>query len=310
MSESRNKSIYLYLQLTLVFSTVFWSLTVWSGHLTMGFGLAIPAIMWCPGLAALMTCSLLRRDFSGLAWHWPEKKYFIAAYFLPLIYTSLAYGTIWATQLGGFNLEFASVVAQSFGLQRFPAWAAVALYVIFMGTSGMIQNISMALGEEIGWRGFLVPELAKQMCFTKVSIVSGIAWACWHVPLLLVGDYGPGTNRWYALGCSSVTVLSVGCILAWLRLKSHSLWPGALLHASHNLFVAGIFDNLTRNTGSTLWYTTEFGAALAITTTIAALYFWRRRAEVQESRPQQVSAEGPSLTASRDRWRSIGSASH
>lgn len=78
-------------------------------------------------------------------------------------------------------------------------------------------------------------------------------------------------------------------IFAWLTLKSGSLWPAALLHASHNLFIQGIFDNLMRDTGQTLWYTTEFGAALAVTSVVFAVYFWTRRAEVQ-----QVGTENPS----------------
>jgi len=39
---------------------------------------------------------------------------------------------------------------------------------------------------------------------------------------------------------------------------------------------------MMRDTGRTLWYTTEFGAALAITTAGFALYFWTRRAEVEQ----------------------------
>src|ERR1700751_4759596 len=116
-----------------------------------------------------------------------------------------------------------------------------------MATGGVIQNLSMKIGEEIGWRGFLVQELIKQMSFTKASLLSGFIWAAWHSPLLLFADYNAGTNRWYALGCSSLTVLSISIMLAWLRLKSESVWPPALLHASHNLFVPGVFDNLTRN---------------------------------------------------------------
>ena len=64
-----------------------------------------------------------------------------------------------------------------------------------------------------------------------------------------------------------------GFVLAWLRLKSDSLWPAALLHASHNVFVPCVFDNLIRNTGSTFWYTTQFGAGLAITSAMFAIYF-------------------------------------
>jgi CAAX protease family protein len=148
----------------------------------------------------------------------------------------------------------------------------------------MIRGLSTALGEEIGWRGFLVPELAKQMSYTKLSLLSGFIWAVWHCPLLLFADYNAGTNRWYAMGCFTVMIVSTSFMFAWLRLKSGSLWPAAVLHASHNLFIQTVFDNMMRNTGKTLWYTTEFGAALAVVTTVFASFFWMRRKEVERPR--------------------------
>ena len=39
-------------------------------------------------------------------------------------------------------------------------------------------------------------------------------------------------------------VVSASFMLAWLRLKSDSVWPAAVFHASHNVFVPGIFDSL------------------------------------------------------------------
>jgi membrane protease YdiL (CAAX protease family) len=282
MSDTPKRATYLYLQLTLAFSAVVWTLIIWSGHLYMGFGLMVPAIMWCPALAALVTCRLLGREFRSLGWRWPSNRYIAAAYFVPLGYALVAYGAVWACRLGGWDSEFVSLVAQDFGLRGLPAWGSLALYILSMATAGIILNLSTALGEEIGWRGFLVPELAKQISFTRVSLLSGIVWAAWHSPLVLFADYNAGTNRWYALGCSTVAVVSASFILTWLRLKSDSVWPAALLHASHNLFVPGVFDNLIRNTGSTLWYTTEFGAALAITSAVFALYFWTRRTEISD----------------------------
>jgi uncharacterized protein len=293
MQDTPKRATYVYLLLTLAFSAVFWMFIIWSGHLAMGFGLMVIGVMWCPALAALVTCRLLGRSFRSLAWRWPENRYVAAGYFVPLIYAAVAYGAVWALRLGGWNSVFVQQVAQRFGLRGMPEWASLTLYIFFLGTAGMMRSLSSALGEEIGWRGFLVPELAKQMSFTKLSFLSGIIWAAWHSPLLLFADYNAGTNRWYALGCFTVMVVSISFIFAWLRLKSGSVWTAALLHASHNLFVQGIFDNLMRNTGRTLWYTTEFGAALALTTAAVAIYFWTRRAELaSESAPFQAAVAG------------------
>lgn len=291
MQDTPARATYLYLVFTLAFSAVIWAFIIWSGHLGMGFGLMIPAIMWCPALAALVTCRVLGRSVRSLAWRWPNGKWIAAAYFVPLAYAGLAYGGVWAWRLGGWNTEFVSLVARRFGLRGMPAWGSLTLYIVFMATGGMVRSLATALGEEIGWRGFLVPELTKQMSFTKLSFLSGIIWAAWHSPLLLFADYNAGTNRLYALGCFAVMVISISFVFAWMTLKSGSLWPAALLHASHNLFVQSIFDNLMRDTGRTLWYTTEFGAGLALTCAAFAVYFWTRRSEVTpEKAPVQAVA--------------------
>ena len=182
MRDTPKRAICLYLQLAFAFSGVVWTLIIWSGHLYMGFGLMVPAIMWCPALAALVTCRLLGREFGSLGWRWPNNRYIVAGYFVPLADTAVAYGAVWALRLGSWNSEFVKQVGQGFGLRGLPAWGSLTLYVITMATGGLILNLSATLGEEIGWRGFLVPELSNQMSFTRVSLLSGIVWAAWHGP--------------------------------------------------------------------------------------------------------------------------------
>ena len=282
MPDTPKRAVSLYLLFTLLFSAVIWALIIWSGHLGMAFGTMITAIMWCPALAAMVSCRLLGRSFRSLAWRWPESRYIAAAYFVPLAYALIAYGAVWGLRLGGWNRDLVGLVTQRFGLRGMPEWGALTLWLLFTATTGVVRGLSTALGEEIGWRGFLVPELAKQMSFTRLSLLSGIIWAAWHSPLLLFADYNAGTNRWYALGCFTVMIVATSFMFAWLRLKSGSLWPAAVLHASHNLFIQTVFDNLMRDTGKTLWYTTEFGAGLAVVTAAFALYFWARRGEVEQ----------------------------
>jgi membrane protease YdiL (CAAX protease family) len=284
MRDTPKLAISFYLLFTLLLSSVIWALIIWSGHLGMAFGMMVTAVMWCPALAAWATCRLIGRNFRSLAWRWPETRYVAAAYFLPLGYAAVAYGAVWALRLGGWNSDLVVLVTQRFGLRGMPPWGTFTLWLLFTATTGLIRGISTALGEEIGWRGFLVPELAKQMSFTKLSLLSGVIWAAWHSPLLLFADYNAGTNRWYAMGCFAVMIVSNSFAFAWLRLKSGSLWTAAVLHASHNLFVQSVFDNIMRDTGKTQWYTTEFGATLAAVNVVVAVYFWTRRGEVAQQK--------------------------
>ncbi len=59
-------------------------------------------------------------------------------------------------------------------------------------------------------------------------------------------------------------------IIGYLRLRSGSLWPCVLLHATHNTFIQGIFDPLTANAGWAKYISAEFGVGLALAMVAAA----------------------------------------
>ena len=157
----------------------------------------------------------------------------------------------------------------------------IGLYFLVVGTIGVIQNCATTLGEEIGWRGFLVPELAKGFSFTATAILSGGIWALWHVPIILFAGYNAGTG-WYGLAVVSANMIGLCFVLTWLRLKSGSLWTGVILHASSNHFIQQFFDPMTAYTGRTKYILGEFGIAFTIAMAVFAAYFWSRRAELTQ----------------------------
>jgi membrane protease YdiL (CAAX protease family) len=112
------------------------------------------------------------------------------------------------------------------------------------------------------------------------SLISGIVWSLWHYPILIYGDYNAGTPTWYCLSCFTVMVISMSFVFAWMRLKSGSLWTGAILHGSHNLYIQGIFTPITRNTGKTAWFIDEFGCVLPLVAIAFAIYYWRKRRDL------------------------------
>jgi uncharacterized protein len=278
--KSSRQQIAIYLVLVFAFSSVFYFLVLRAHTLDAGAGLYVFGIMWCPALAGITTLKLSGRNLAELGWKWPEKKYAIESWLIPLLYATIAYVIVWTARLGGFpDHDFMALLVQRMGLRASPILSTV-IYILLAGSFGVIKSLVSALGEEIGWRGFLVPELFKNIGFTGTALISGVVWACWHYPVLIWGDYNSGTPTWYGLTCFTVLVVSISFVFAWMRLKSGSLWTGALLHASHNLYIQGIFTPLTRNTGKTAWFIDEFGAVLPLITVCFAIYFWRRRNEL------------------------------
>jgi membrane protease YdiL (CAAX protease family) len=279
------KSIGIFLVLTFALSSVFYLLIIRTGKFQP---LYLLGLMWCPGCAALLTCWITRRKVSALGWRWIP-RYQLIGYLVPLGYCLVAYGSVWIFGWGRFpDATFVHETARAFGWERLPPGVVVALSVLMLGTLGFLRSTVSALGEEIGWRGFLVPELAKTTTFTKTALVSGVIWAVWHYPLILFSADKLGTPPGYGLVCFTVMVVGISFVFTWLRLKSGSLWTGTFLHASHNLFVQQVFTPLTADTGHTRYFVDEFGAALAAVALVVAFLSWRRRSELAS--PRDVSA--------------------
>lgn len=289
--SNNGKQIGTFLFLTLLLSSIFYALIIKSGHLASAGGSYVLGLMWCPGLAAMLTRKLNGENLSSLGWKWGQTKYQVMSYFIPLLYAAITYVTVWATHQGGFyNREFVGAMTQRFGLGPLPPALAIAMYLVFAGTTGMIRSSASALGEEIGWRGFLVPQLAQSCSYTTTALITGVVWSLWHYPILIFADYNAGTPVWYGLTCFTVMVVSSSFIYTWMRLKSGSLWTGVLLHASHNLFIQSFFDPITTNTGRTPYVIGEFGSGLAIISVAFGVYFWTRRNELPQRQPELAKA--------------------
>jgi membrane protease YdiL (CAAX protease family) len=278
--RSSRVQVLMYLIILFAFSSFFYFLILHSGSLGYGRGMYVFGLMWCPALAGMLTLRLNGRSIAELGWKWGETKYQVRSWYIPLLYASIAYAIVWIFHLGAFgNREFYDSLVKSMHLGG-PPWISIVLGIVLIGTYGLVRSVSSALGEEIGWRGFLVPELSKTTSFTATSLISGVVWSLWHYPILIYGDYNAGTPTWYGLTCFTVLVIAISFVFAWMRLKSGSLWTGAILHGSHNLYIQGIFTPLTRNTGKTVWFIDEFGCVLPLVTIAFAIYFWSKRREL------------------------------
>jgi membrane protease YdiL (CAAX protease family) len=275
------RSIPIFVVLTAAFSSIFYFLIAKSGHSGGRLVNYVGCLMWCPGLAALVTCKLLRRDPSTLGWNWGKTRYQVSCYLIPLAYGTASYAFVWLSGFGGFyNKPFVALVSKDLGLGPMPPWLTISLYFLFTATISVIMDVATVLGEEIGWRGFLVPELAKRHGFAATATISGLIWAFWHYPLLLLGDYHPETPVWYYLPLFTLLLPVINFVWTWMRLKSGSLWPGVVLHAAHNTFIQRLFEPLTVYNKKTSYMAGEFGAALGVTSILLAVYFWRRRNEL------------------------------
>jgi hypothetical protein len=106
------------------------------------------------------------------------------------------------------------------------AWYLMAAAVVFSTVVGG------QAGEEIGWRGYALPRLAARFGLARASIMLGVIWAIWHLPLFYLrgaDTYGQS----FPVYLLQVTALSVA--IAWLYWHTHgSLLLTMLMHAAIN----------------------------------------------------------------------------
>ncbi len=269
--------IITFLVITIAISCIFYYLIITAGSLQAGGGLFVFLLMWTPGVAAIITQLIFERTIKGFGWKPGKFKYLALAYLIPLGYCLVVYGFTWITGLGRFpSMQFVNDF-----MQKYPGMTpaiSILVYSTITATVGFVFSMFSALGEEIGWRGLLVPELAKLLPFSKVALISGTIWAAWHMPLIFFSDYNlPGLPSWYAGLMFLILVIGISFVFAWLRLKSGSLWTAVVFHASHNIFVQSVFTPLTGQTPITPYIIDEFGCGLALLAVVLAVIFWRKQ---------------------------------
>ena len=158
------------------------------------------------------------------------------AFSIPLGITLLSLPIAAALGLYTFDLENFSGLQQVFdeaGAGSMPVELMLVSQLLNVVIAAWVINLLPALGEEIGWRGWLTPQLLPLGIIPTIAI-TGVVWGLWHTPLILLGHNYPHLPGWQAVGFMVVFCTLLGGILAWLSIRSRSVWPAALGHSTIN----------------------------------------------------------------------------
>jgi membrane protease YdiL (CAAX protease family) len=111
------------------------------------------------------------------------------------------------------------------------------------------------LGEELGWRGFALPRLQQRHTALTSSVLLGLVWGLWHIPLYFVPGTGQheilrtGTSPAFAIGGFVTWTIGLSVLLTWLFNQTRgSLIVVILFHAAVNL--AAFLPAAVGSTGS------------------------------------------------------------
>lgn len=152
----------------------------------------------------------------------------------------------------------------------------------------LIIAIFWGLCEEIGWRGFLYPELKKYTRRTKALILGGVIHGAWHFPLMVLMGYEYGTDYigapFLGLVAFCIFTVSTGIISDYLYVKSKSIWFPAIFHGAVNSSFNPRFLRGDEHPERTIFGPAEIGLISGIPIVIAAaviLYIENKNEKLQ-----------------------------
>jgi membrane protease YdiL (CAAX protease family) len=147
--------------------------------------------------------------------------------------------------------------------------------------------LPFVLGEEIGWSGFFVPRLRQILSIPATSAIVGLFWSVWHFPAIIGGYYGIGAPLWSALPGFTLCLTGASFFRTILVSRAKSLWPGVILHVSHNVFLMGMFHDMTVKNKYSAYLVSESGLFLgAVYLICGVLCSFRARRDQNETVPQ------------------------
>ena len=218
---------------------------VLSGYLR-GFEISLPPAV----LTMLGVCGV---RLSWLRWVFPQYKTFMnimlvfpisLATTALLMLAAVLYFAVFPSRLDTSG----SWLATAYGGQWTPEALKTELgvtttsYLIQNGllavTLAPLANMIPAVGEEAGWRGYMMPRLKERLGLLNGRLLGGVIWGVWHWPLMLLVGYEYGTNYLGApllgLVVWCVVCFALNTLLDWLYEKTGCIWVPAIAHGALN----------------------------------------------------------------------------
>ncbi len=190
---------------------------IWAGAIMPAVS-AMMVLGFCEGRAGVE--QLLRKLVVwrvGIQWY-------LAALLSPLAIVLMALP--FHAWLGGRILP---AVGPGFWAQALPS---AGVLVVLITTFGIL----ISAGEEAGWRGYAQPRLQARFGPWRASLVLGLLWGCWHLPLFLI----PGTTQ-YGLAFPAFVLTSIGYSVIYTCLYNRgrgSVLLASLFHSASNATIS------------------------------------------------------------------------
>jgi len=213
----------------------------------------VPLTMLFPGLIAVAFLIINKEGFRKIGWGLKKWKYIFPAIFIPLgLSLGLVYlieGLSWGSQPELFVFNNGMLESTKLGLILGKTNQSIPFFLINIILSHLLfiaGGSILTLGEELGWRGYLQEKLLRKYGLIWGLVILGAVWGYWHLPIVLMGYNFPSQPVLGGLLLMPIGTIFIGIFLAWIYLRSKSIWMPALAHASLNIF-SGFLYGMTMN---------------------------------------------------------------
>ena len=217
------------------------------GNVSVALVLMAVPMMGAPAMAHILTRLLTHEGWKDV-WLRPHLskgwRFWAAAWVLPGFLTLGGTALFFLLVPANFDPSLTTLqkmIAGSPTAAVLSPWLIVVIQTIQAILIAPLLNSLFTLGEEFGWRAYLMPKLMV-LGPRKAMLISGVIWGIWHWPVIVMGyEYsfqypgypwaGPLLFCWITLG--------FGTLLSWLAWRAKSVWPAVIGHAAIN-GIAGI----------------------------------------------------------------------
>lgn len=173
-----------------------------------------------PSVAAIAAMSYASGNKGLYRWLWRSFQWRVSwlwlalSFFFPLAVMGLA---------AAVHIALGGTLASS------PASGHVFLAVV---NFGLVLLLGGPLGEELGWRGYALPVLQERYSWRVASLVLGMVWGAWHLPLFYMADTA---QSHIPVGLFMVSTVALSVLFAWLfNHTERSVLPALVLHTAVN----------------------------------------------------------------------------
>lgn len=223
-----------------------------------GQGIGTIIFMGAPAIAAITLLRFRRASIrKGTGLYRGRIRWIVLSWIAPVGLTAAMIGvglalpdTTFTTEYSAFLLELGFTEAEAVNTIAELDQTGVPVVVLLTGLGLVLGGTLLALaalGEELGWRGLLLTELAP-LGFWKLSLWTGLVWGIWHTPLILLGLQFPNEA---VVGIFMMTVATVALspIYTYLTVRARSVLAATFFHGS---FILGVFTSVFLANGSEL----------------------------------------------------------